>query len=456
MKELGNQFWQLCTRPISKFLEEGVLGGLLLVFAAVCAIIWANSPANHLYESLLHQNVTFGIGPLAFEATFHHFVNDGLMAIFFFVVGLEIKRELLVGELSETKKALLPAVAAVGGMVFPALIYVLFNLQGDFISGWGVPMATDIAFALGVMALLGNRVPLALKVFLLALAIFDDMGAILVIAIFYGDQINLYNLLIAGILLAISILLNIKGVRKPLPYALIGLFLWFALLNSGIHATIAGVLLALTIPARSKMDNISFKKHTGELIRTFPEAPVQIMVTDENQREFMKRIHCSVDDLDSPLQKLEDMLHGFSSFVILPIFALANAGVHLSGEGGTLQVLHPVFLGIFAGLVLGKPLGIFIVVYLSSRIGLTKLPEQVEMKHILGIGCLAGIGFTMSIFVTNLAFADASVINQAKIAILTASIVSSILGIFLLRHFYKRQWEYLKKLEELGTKEGGA
>ncbi len=451
MKELGNQFWQLCTRPISKFLEEGVLGGLLLVFAALTAIVWANSPANHLYESLLHQNVTFGVGPLAYEASFHHFVNDGLMAIFFFVVGLEIKRELLVGELSETKKALLPAVAAVGGMVFPAMIYVLFNLQGDYISGWGIPMATDIAFALGVMALLGNRVPLALKVFLLALAIFDDMGAILVIAIFYGDEINLYNLLIAGTLLALSILLNIKGVRNPLPYALIGLFLWFALLNSGIHATIAGVLLALTIPARSKMDSVNFKRQTGELIRTFPETPVQIMVTDENQREYMKRIHCSVDDLDSPLQKLEDMLHGFSSFVILPIFALANAGVHLSGEGGTLQLLHPVSLGIFAGLVLGKPLGIFIVVYLSSRIGLTKLPEQVEMKHILGIGCLAGIGFTMSIFVTNLAFADASVINQAKIAILAASIVSSLLGIILLRHFYKRQWEYLKKLEELGA-----
>lgn len=437
MKELGNQFWQLCTRPISKFLEEGVLGGLLLVFAAISAIVWANSPANHLYESLLHQSVTFGVGPLAYEATLHHFVNDGLMAIFFFVVGLEIKRELLVGELCETKKALLPAVAAFGGMVFPALLYVLFNLQGDYISGWGIPMATDIAFALGVMALLGNRVPLALKVFLLALAIFDDMGAILVIALFYGDEINLYNLLIAGTLMAVSIFLNVKGVRKTLPYALIGLFLWLALLNSGIHATIAGVLLALTIPARSKMDHVNFKRHTGELIRTFPETPVQIMVTDENQREYMKKIHCSLDDLDSPLQKLEDMLHGFSSFVILPIFALANAGVHLSGEGGALQLLHPVSLGIIAGLVLGKPLGISIVVYLSSRLGLTKLPEQVEMKHIFGIGCLAGIGFTMSIFVTNLAFTDDSVINQAKIAILTASIVSSIFGIFLLRHFYK-------------------
>lgn len=434
MKEVGNNFWKMFSRPISKFLKEGVLGGILLVLAAACAIAWANSPANGTYENVFHQMVSFGIGPLVYKATLHHFVNDGLMAIFFFVIGLEIKRELLVGELCEPKKALLPAVAAIGGMVVPSVIYVIFNLNGLYLSGWAIPMATDIAFALGVMALLGNKVPISLKVFLLALAIFDDMGAIFVIAMFYGGEIHISNLLIAVGLLAISIILNAKGVRKTLPYGVIGVLLWLALLDSGIHATVAGVLLAFTIPARSKMDQISFKKKTGDLIQSFPEAPVKIMVTDEEQREFMKKIQCSVDDLDSPLQKLEDMLHGFSSFIILPFFALANAGVQFFNEGNQIQLIHPVALGIFAGLVIGKPLGIFIAVILSSKAGITKLPDNVGKMQFLGIGCLGGIGFTMSIFVTNLAFVDGVAMNQAKIAILAASIISSLIGILLLNY----------------------
>ena len=338
----------------------------------------------------------------------------------------------MVGELSTVKKALLPAIAALGGMVVPASLYVLFNLGGEFAAGWGIPMATDIAFALGVMAILGNRVPFSLKVFLLALAIFDDMGAILVIAVFYGEPLNWTSLLIGLILLLSSVVLNVLGVRKTLPYAILGLGLWFALLNSGIHATIAGVLLALTIPARSKMDQKIFKNKTGDLIRDFPDTPVDIMVIDENQREYMKKIQCSVNDLDSPLQRLEDSLHEVSNFIILPIFAFANAGVQFLGGGESLSLLHPISLGILAGLVIGKPIGIFLSVMLANALGITNMPEGVSKLQLLGIGCLGGIGFTMSIFITNLAFVDSIAQSQAKFAILMASLLSSVIGIVLL------------------------
>ena len=432
MKELGNQLWQMCARPISKFLGEGVLGGVLLILGTLIALFLANSPYHESYESLLHIPLRFSVGEFGYDDSLQHFINDGLMVIFFFVVGLEIKRELLVGELSTVKKALLPAIAALGGMIVPASLYVLFNLGGEFAAGWGIPMATDIAFALGVMAILGNRVPFSLKVFLLALAIFDDMGAILVIAVFYGEPLNWTSLLIGLILLLSSVVLNVLGVRKTLPYAILGLGLWFALLNSGIHATIAGVLLALTIPARSKMDQKIFKNKTGDLIRDFPDTPVDIMVIDENQREYMKKIQCSVNDLDSPLQRLEDSLHEVSNFIILPIFAFANAGVQFLGGGESLSLLHPISLGILAGLVIGKPIGIFLSVMLANALGITNMPEGVSNLQLLGIGCLGGIGFTMSIFITNLAFVDTIAQSQAKFAILMASLLSSVIGIVLL------------------------
>jgi Na+:H+ antiporter, NhaA family len=439
MKEIGNQLWQLISRPVSKFLEEGILGGVLLLMAATVALVWANSPFFMTYQNLLHMEINLSLGGLEYNASLQHFINDGLMAIFFFVVGLEIKRELLVGELCEPKKALLPAVAAIGGMAVPAGIYAVLNADTPGIDGWGIPMATDIAFALGVMAILGNRVPFALKVFLLALAIFDDMGAILVIALFYGESIHITNLIVAGSILGVSLILNAKGVRKPLPYGILGVFLWLALLGSGIHATVAGVLLAMTIPARSIHNHFSFKKHTKELLRDFPETPVQIMVTDEAQREFMKRIKCSVDDLDSPLQKLEDSLHDVSNYIILPLFALANAGVRVvSGENG-INFFDPVILGIFAGLVLGKPIGITLAVWLTTRIGLTRLPDGVRMIQILGIGCLGGIGFTMSIFVTNLAFVAGPMTDQAKVAILISSMTAAIIGVLFLGRLYKKK-----------------
>lgn len=438
MKELGNQLWQMIIRPVSKFLEEGILGGVLLAIAAAVAIVWANSPFYMSYADLMHLEINLSVGRLEYHSSLLHFINDGLMAIFFFVVGLEIKRELLVGELCEPRKALLPAVAALGGLVVPAVFYTLFNVGTPGLSGWGIPMATDIAFALGAMSLLGNKVPFALKVFLLALAIFDDMGAILVIALFYGESIRINNLLAAGCILAISLILNAKGVRKTLPYGVLGFFLWIALLGSGVHATVSGVLLAMTIPARNIHDHFSFKKQTKELIRDFPETPVQIMVTDETQREYMKRIKCSVDDLDSPLQRLEDSLHDVSNYIILPIFALANAGVRVvSGESG-IDLLHPVSLGIFAGLVFGKPIGIFLAVWITHRIGIAKLPEDVRLMHIAGIGFLGGIGFTMSIFVTNLAFSVDSLIDQAKVAILISSTTSAVIGVIFLNVIGRR------------------
>ncbi len=432
MKELGNHLWQMFTRPVSKFLEEGILGGLLLIVGTLVALFLANSPFQESYESFLHMDLHFGVDGFGYDASLQHFINDGLMVVFFFVVGLEIKRELLVGELSNVKKAILPAIAALGGMIVPASLYFLLNLGGDYATGWGIPMATDIAFALGVMAILGNRVPFSLKVFLLALAIFDDMGAILVIAVFYGEPLNWASLLFALIILLSSIALNVLGVRKTLPYAILGLALWFALLNSGIHATIAGVLLAMTIPARSKMDQKVFKNKTGDLIRDFPDTPVEIMVVDESQREFMKKIQCSVNDLDSPLQRLEDSLHDVSNFIILPIFAFANAGVQFIGGGESLSLLHPISLGILAGLVIGKPLGIFLSVLLANALGITRMPDGVSKLQLLGVGCLGGIGFTMSIFITNLAFTESIAQSQAKFTILLASLLASVLGIVLL------------------------
>ena len=432
MKKLGKRLWQMLTHPVSKFLEDGILGGVLLILGTLVALFLANSSYHDSYESMLHLELGFRIGGFGYEASLEHFINDGLMVIFFFVVGLEIKRELLVGELCSMKKALLPAIAAFGGMIVPAGLYFLLNFNGDYASGWGIPMATDIAFALGILAILGNRVPFSLKVFLLALAIFDDIGAILVIAVFYGGPINWTSLLIGLGLLLCSVALNVFGVRRTLPYALLGIALWFTLLNSGVHATIAGVLLAMTIPARSKLDQQGFKNQTGDFIRNFPDTPVEIMVVDEDQRELMKKIQCSVNDLDSPLQRLEDSLHDVSNYLILPIFALANAGVQIIGGSSEQTLFNPISIGILAGLVLGKPIGIFLAVLLSSATGVASMPDGVTKLQILGVGCLGGIGFTMSIFITNLAITDTVPQNEAKLAILLASVLSSVIGILAL------------------------
>jgi NhaA family Na+:H+ antiporter len=381
-------------RPFEAFFRLEAASGIVLLVAAAAAIIWANSPWGSSYFHLWELRVRLGLGDLALAKTLHHWINDGLMAVFFFVVGLEIKREVMVGELAVPRRAALAVAAAVGGMVVPALLYALLNRGGAGAAGWGIPMATDIAFALGVLALLGSRVPLGLKVFLTAVAIVDDLGAVLVIALFYTAELSIPALgAAAGLLLAL-IIVNRMGVRAITPYLVIGALVWLAVLKSGIHATVAGVLVAMTIPASAG-----------------PDAP---------------------PGKEAPLETLEHQLHAWVGYLFMPIFALANAGVSVGGSVGA-AVTNPVFLGIVAGLIVGKQVGVTLFAWLAVRTGLASLPADVSWRQIYGAGWLAGIGFTMSLFIAGLAFDDEALLSVAKLGILTASVVAGVVGWLLLR-----------------------
>jgi NhaA family Na+:H+ antiporter len=376
-------------RPFQEFAALEASGGILLFACAVVALLWANSPFRSAYETLWLTKLSVFVGDAGLSKPLFLWVNDGLMAVFFFVVGLEIKRELLTGELKSPRQAALPLAAALGGMFVPAGIYAALNAGTPGAAGWGIPMATDIAFALGVLSLLGSRAPLALKIFLTALAIIDDLGAVLVIAFFYTAEISAKSLSLAAGLLAVLFLLNSAGFRNGGVYAFVGFWLWLAILKSGVHATIAGVLIALTIPA------------------------------DQDPEEEAES--------SSLLYRLEHALHPWVTFLILPLFALANAGVVLSGEAFS-RLVQPVSLGVFFGLVVGKPVGIFLFTWLAVRAKLTLLPAGVSWGHILGAGMLAGIGFTMSLFINALAFGESEFNAMAKMSILLASAVSAIVG----------------------------
>ena len=440
MRENTYHLFRHIMKPISRFVNGKMLSGLLLLASAGAAFAWANSSFSSSYYALWEIPISFSIGGLGFSDTLGHWVNNGLMAIYFFVIGLEIKREILVGELSNVQYATLPALAALGGMIVPAVLYMAFNQGGPGEAGWGIPMATDIAFSLGCLQVLGSLVPVSLKIFLLALAIFDDMGAILVIAFFYTNEINFISLGAGIFILLVSIILNIKGVRKAYPYALLGIALWAAFFYSGIHATIAGVLLALTIPARSLYDQETFVKESNNIIGEFPQKDFSIMMVDENQRKIMRQLQGAVDDLNTPLQKLEDKLYPLASYFILPFFALANAGVNVAQGSEGSSLLNPITIGIVAGLFIGKPLGITLFSWLSIRWGIAKLPDKANWSQMLGAACLAGIGFTMSLFITNLAFAENIFMYEAKIAIIIGSGLSAFLGtaIFLISHSRSR------------------
>jgi NhaA family Na+:H+ antiporter len=437
MRENTYHLLKQLMRPVSKFVEAKIAGSVLLLTAAIIGFAWANSPYADSYYALWDIPITISIGHFTISESLGHWVNDALMVIFFFVIGLEIKREVLVGELSSVQKASLPAVAALGGMIVPAAIYLTINQGGPGSSGWGIPMATDIAFSLGCLLALGSLIPLSLKVFLLALAIVDDLGAILVIAVFYTEQISLISLGVGLIILIISVFFNIRGIRKTYPYALLGLALWVAFFLSGIHATIAGVLLAFTIPARTQYDQSRFRQETSNIIQSFPEKDFRIMMVDETQRGLMQQLKITVDNLDTPLQRLEDALYPLVSYFILPVFALANAGVNIAqgSEGSTL--INPVTIGIIAGLFLGKPLGITLFAWITVKLGLAQLPDQVKWSQLLAVAWLAGIGFTMSLFITNLAFQDPVSLYQAKIAIIIGSILSAVLGIVIIKRSSK-------------------
>jgi NhaA family Na+:H+ antiporter len=421
---------QRLVRPAQAFMHTETAGGAVVVLAALVAFAWANSPWNETYFDLLHTEVTFHAGRISIDKDLAHLVNDGLMVLFFFVVGLEVKRELLHGELANPRRAALPVMAAFGGMLVPALIFTAFNAGGDGARGWGIPMATDIAFAVGVLALLGNRVPFPLKIFLLALAVADDLGAILVIAVFYTESLSAEAALWALGILAVIVAAGRLGIRSVAFYSLIGVVFWFAVFKSGIHATIAGVVLALLTPSKPDMDTAQMEREAEDLLR-------RAAATPDDDKEAQQTLLYALEDVvrrsESPLDRLERMLHPWTTFLIVPIFALANAGVEVSGGIIGEAVTSPITIGAGLGLLLGKPIGVFLFAWLSIRLGIAVMPHAVTWTQMMGAGLLAGIGFTVSLFVTDLAYTSSLFEDEAKIGILAASIVSAVLGFTFLR-----------------------
>jgi NhaA family Na+:H+ antiporter len=422
--------------PFEEFIHEQTSGGLVLMACAVLALVVANSPLANAYSDFLHLHIKLVVGPWVLDHTIHHWINDGLMALFFFLVGLEIKREVLLGDLSDPRAAALPVLAAIGGMVFPALVFAAVNFGGEGARGWGIPMATDIAFAVGVLSLLGARVPRSLFVFLVALAIVDDLGAVAVIAFFYTEQIDLNALALAGAFLGVLIVFNLGGIRHPLPHFAVGCLLWLAMLESGVHATVAGVLAAWTVPSRAKLDPERFTEQTRELFARWRAMSQEQghLASAEQRRTLLQAAENSIHKMESPLQRLEHAMHVPCAFVVIPLFALANAGVpiELASLGETLA--SPVTLGVMLGLLLGKMLGIAGVSLVAVKLGIGQLPAGCRRVHIFGAALLAAIGFTMSIFIAEMGFRDLpELLIDAKTGILLASIVAGSAGYLLLR-----------------------
>ncbi len=426
--------------PFEHFLHAQTTTGLILMVMTVLALILANTPLTEAYAHFFHTKVDVTVGSWQLSHTIHHWINDGLMAIFFFIIGLEIKREILVGELSNIKVAILPILAAIGGMVLPALIYLGINYGGEGAGGWGIPMATDIAFAISALVLLGNRVSPALVTFLVALAIVDDLGAVVVIAVFYTDQINLLPLALAGASFLVLISFNRFGIHMILPYFLIGLIMWFFMLESGVHATIAGVIAAMSIPSKPKQTPIDFTNHTRNLLDEYDNYPVATdHMMHEKQKALLLNIKDKINAVDSPAARLEHDLHLPVALIVIPLFALANAGISIDFSSIGQTIVEPVSLGIIAGLILGKVLGIAGVSWLAIKLGIAKLPERSTMSQIFGVAFLGGIGFTMSIFVADLAFlGNEALIFQAKVGILAASLFAGLFGFFWLKYLAKR------------------
>jgi NhaA family Na+:H+ antiporter len=422
-------------RPFQEFAAAESAGGIVLLVCTALALGWANSPWSSSYFHLWERSLSIGFEGAQLTKTLHHWINDGLMVVFFFLVGLEIKREMRVGELASMRKAMLPIAAAIGGMIVPAAIYAMFNAGRPGSAGWGIPMATDIAFALGVLALLGSRIPVGLKIFLAALAIVDDIGAVLVIAVFYTADISVRSLAASALVLVVLLVCNRAGVRSSVVYALLGIVLWFAVLKSGVHATVAGVLLALMIPARTRIDEDHFVASAQRALNEFsagsdPEA-VSVM-SNPAQQEALHSLERSIDLVQSPLLKMEHAMHSVVAFVIMPLFAFANAGVTLNADM-LATISWPVVLGVLIGLIVGKVLGVTLASIASVRFGIASLPDQVGWSQMHGVSWLAGIGFTMSLFIANLAFGSGPLLNSAKLGILAASFLAGVTGWMLLR-----------------------
>jgi len=417
--------------PFEEFIHRQTTSGLLLMGTAVLALVLANGPLASAYERLVLTPIGLVIGGWTLEMTLHHWINDGLMALFFFVVGLELKRELLVGELAKPRNAALPIAAAIGGMVVPGLVYFAINPAGDAALGWAIPMATDIAFAIGALALLASRVPKALITFLVALAIVDDLGAVTVIAVFYTDTIALVPLGVAGTLFLMLIVFNLIGIRKILPYFIVAVFLWYAFLQSGVHATLAGILGALSVPATPKYDPERFSQHVRELMRRFDTShePGKSIMTNDALRAVVQTLENGVHSVETPLQRLEHIWHIPVAYIVIPIFALANAGIPLAIGSMRESLTDPVMLGVSLGLVLGKFVGITGASWLMLKLGLAALPKDTRFTQIAGVSLLAGIGFTMSIFVAQLGFgAREDLLLMAKTGILAGSLLAGVAG----------------------------
>ncbi|GFD80143.1 Na+/H+ antiporter NhaA [Tenacibaculum sp. Mcav3-52] len=407
--------------------------GIVLLIAVTIAMLWANSPWQSTYQNILNTTISFSIGNFQLTEPLLLWINDGLMALFFLQVGLELKREILGGKLSTPQNAVLPIGAAIGGMVFPALIYFSLNTSGEASQGWGIPMATDIAFSMGVLALFGKRLPIALRVFLVTLAVVDDLGGVMVIALFYTSGISTMDLFHAFLFFGLLIIGNYAGVRKTWFYAIIGIGgVWLAFFFSGVHPTIAGILTALAIPGRVKINEATFSQRLAALHKKFKqEKPVKGSLISHSQLEILEEIKVTSSEAQTPLQKLENALNPFVNFIVLPLFAFANAGIHLHGK--VLEVLtHPISLGIGFGLILGKFIGIVLFSKILVFLKLAKLPKNITWYHIYGIAFLAGIGFTMSLFINELAFADEEFIYTAKVGILFSSLIAGIIGSIIL------------------------
>ena len=426
--------------PFEEFLHAQTTTGLILIVMTIIALLLANTSLYETYAHFFHMNIDFNVGSWALSHSLHHWINDGLMAIFFFLIGLEIKSEITAGELSNLKVAILPILAAIGGMVFPALIYTSLNYGTAGSAGWGIPMATDIAFAISALVLLGKRVPTALVTFLVALAIVDDLGAVIVIALFYTDTINMMALGLAGLMFAVMLAFNRFGIHMILPYFVVGLLMWFFMLESGVHATIAGVLAALAIPSTPKRVPSTLTKKAKDLLDEYEKYPVnENYQIHEEQKRILSEIKHKIYEVETPAARLEHNLHLPVALIIIPIFALANAGIKIDFSSIGTTIVEPVSLGIILGLIFGKVIGIFGVSYVAVKLKIAQLPKDSSMSQVFGVAFLGGIGFTMSIFVADLAFVNSpELILQAKIGILSASLFSALFGYLWLRTISKK------------------
>ena len=415
--------------PIERFLKLQASGGVVLLVATALALIIANSPLSHLYQSLLHYPISIGFGEHTLKMSLHHWVNDGLMVLFFFLVGLELKREMTIGSLSSRTEVSLPLIAALGGMIVPAIIYLYFNIDKPSAIGWGVPMATDIAFAVGILAFVSRHIPLTLKIFLLALATIDDLGAILVIAFFYSSKLSDYWLTVAGLMVFLIFITKHLRVQKLAVYIIMGIILWLAVLKSGIHATIAGVILGLITPVRPLSTN-----------KVMLHNKLQELMGEQRLTTFkLEEVRKLLRKMQSPAQFLIDRLHYFIVFFVMPVFAFFNSGVEFGHKFDiNIFISHPVFMGVFLGLFIGKPLGVFLFSWIAVKMKWARWPSQTRPVHILGIGFLAGIGFTMALFISSLSLSyDAAVSDYSKASIFIASLFAGIIGYTILKFYGK-------------------